>query len=302
MSRVCVVCLAICLVSAGWLHAAPPKSIPVGQSPESACRGFGDKLYVTLINGDEPGDGQIVAVDGTNVTVFAKGFNAPKGIAFVGNYLVTADETTLWKVDAKGMATKLATARDFPQPIEFLNDVAASHDGASVYVSEMSNPAPMLDPSGDRKLWDLNGKEANELPKKGCIYKVTLDGKISVAIPAGNTAMRFPNGVTVDESEKTDHLFVGDFFSGNILTYHDGNFTTVASGMRGLDGLTVTKEAFFASSWTQGKVWKVDRKTREAKVILEGLTSAADFYYDAKINQLIIPDMLAGTLNFLPLP
>ena len=254
-----------------------------------------------MINGEEPGDGTIVSVDGDKVTVFAKGFNAPKGIVFIGDYLVTADETTMWKIDKTGTATKLAEAKNFPNPIEFLNDVVASKDGASVYVSEMSSPKPMFDPSGDRKLWATDSPEAKELPKKGCIYKVTLKGEVTVAIPAGNTAIRFPNGVAVDTSDGEERLYAGDFFAGDIVTYQGGKYTTVASGMRGIDGLTVTKDAFYASSWTQGKVWKVDRKTREPKVIFEGLKSAADFYYDAKNKQLIVPDMIAGTLTFLPI-
>ena len=292
----------ILFVATGFLSAAEaPKTISVGIKPESVCRGFGDKLYVTMINGDEAGDGTIVTIDGDNVALFAKGFNAPKGIVFVGDYLVTADETTMWKIDKSGTATKLAEAKNFPHPIEFLNDVAASKDGTSVYVSEMSTPTPMFDPSGDRKLWATDSPEAKNLPKKGCIYKVTLKGEVSVAIPAGNLAIRFPNGVAVDASEAEDHLYVGDFFSGDVVTYQGGKYTSVASGMRGIDGLTVTRDAFYASSWTQGKVWKVDRKTRELKVIIDGLKSAADFYYDGKNKQLIVPDMISGTLTYLPI-
>lgn len=301
MIRSLVRCLALLLLSIGTLSAADPKTIPVGQSPESVCRGFDGKLYVTMINGDVPGDGTVVSVDGDKVTVFAKGFNAPKGITFVEDFLVLTDETTVWMIDKNGIPLKLVSAKDFPAPIEFLNDIVASKDGTSVYVTEMSSPAPMFDPSGERKLWAIDSVEAKALPKKGCVYKISLKGKVSVAVAAGTPGLRFPNGVTVDEDEKADHLYVGDFFSGELLAQQDGGLKAVASGMRGIDGLTVTKDTFFASSWVQGKVWKVDRKTGESKVILEGLKSAADFYHDVKHKQLIVPDMLAGTLVFLPL-
>ena len=301
MSRVILSCLAFALISDSLIQAQSTNSLAVGKNPESVCRGFDGKLYVTMINDDVPGDGTVVSVDGETVTVFAKGLNAPKGIVFVGDYLVTADETTLWKIDKAGKATKLAEAKDFPSPVEFLNDVAAGKDGASVYVTDMSTPTPMFDPSGERKLWDLDSKEAKDLPKKGSVYKVTLKGQVSVAVPAGNNAVRFPNGVAVSEVADENGIFVGDFFSGEIIQYHDGKFVSLAAGMRGIDGLTVTKDAFYASSWIQGKVWKVDRKTRETKVILEGLKSAADFYHDAKNKQLIVPDMLSGKLVFLPL-
>ena len=254
-----------------------------------------------MINGDEAGDGTIVSVDGETVTVFAKGFTNPKGLVYVGGFLVTADETTMWKIAQDGTTSKLAEAKDFPQPVEYLNDVAAGKDGASVYVAEMSTPTPMFDPSGDRKLWDLGSPQANDLPKKGCIYKVMLTGEITVAVPAGDAAIRFPNGVAVGGNKEKERVFAGDFFAGEIVTYKDGKYQTIASGMRGIDGLTVTKEAFYASSWTQGKVWRIDRKTKEPKVIHEGLQSAADFFYDSKNKQLVIPDMLAGTLTFLPI-
>lgn len=281
--------------------SAVVRTIVVGKNPESVCRGFGDKLYVTMINDDEPGDGTVVVVDGDTVKEFAKGFNAPKGLVFVGGYLVTADETTVWKIDQKGTATKLAEAKDFPAAIEFLNDVAVSKDESSVFVSEMSSPQPMFDPSGERRLWDLDSTQANELPRKGCVYRIDLKGKVTLAVPAGDQAIRYPNGLTVGGTKEKERLFVGDFFSGNIVTYADGKYQVVAGGVRGVDGLAVTKDAFYASSWTQGKVWRVDRKTREATVILEGLKTAADFFVDRKNKQLIIPDMIAGTLVFLPM-
>lgn len=296
--------IAVCYTVLYFSSAAisgEPKSIPVGDSPESVCRGFGGLLYVTMINKDEPGDGTIVAVDGDKVTVFAKGFNAPKGLVFVGGFLIAADETTIWKIDAAGVASKLVEGKDFPKPIEFLNDVAAGLDGQSVYVSEMSTPSPMFDPSGERKLYDLDSPQAKELPRKGRIYRVTLDGKITEAVPPGNEAIRFPNGVAVAGSKDHEQLYVGDFFTGNIVHYTEGQYKILATGLRGIDGLTVTPDAFYASSWTQGKVWKVDRKSGETVVLLDGLKTAADFYFDDAHQQIIVPDMVSGTLHFVSL-
>ena len=120
----------LAFVSAALAEAQSPKTIPVGKNPESVCRGFGDKLYLTMINGEDPGDGTIVVLVGDTPTVFAKGLNSPKGLVFVGDYLITADETTLWKIDKAGALTKLVEKKDFPKPIEFLNDVAVGRDGA----------------------------------------------------------------------------------------------------------------------------------------------------------------------------
>ncbi len=298
----CVLCsLASFLLLSGLLSAEPLKTIKVGQSPESVCRGFDGKLYVTMINGDQPGDGEVVQVDGEKVTVFAKGLNDPKGIVFVGDQLITSDVTTVWKIAQDGTTTKLAESKNFPAPIEFLNDVAVARDGKSVFVTEMSSPAPMFDPSGERKLWDLESSQARSLPAKGCVYRVTLTGEVTQAIPPGNAALRFPNGVAVCAGEKEDRIYVGDFFSGHVLAFHDGEMHSVAAGVRGVDGLTITDEAFFISSWNQGKVWRFDRNTQQLKVLHEGMSSAADFFYDEVHQQLIVPDMLAGTLVFLPL-
>ena len=188
----------LCILSLGlaFSAAAETKVLKVGTKPESVCRGFGGKLYVTMINGEEPGDGGINVIDGDKVKEFCRGMNSPKGMAYVGGFLVTADETTVWKVDKKGKVTKLAEAKDFPNKIEFLNDVAASKDGASIYVTEMSNPGWMFDPDGVRKLWPI-GSEKAVSPKTGCVYKVTLDGKVTLAVPAGDDRMLGPNGVSV---------------------------------------------------------------------------------------------------------
>lgn len=291
----------VCLFATS-LYGQAPKTINVGAMPESVCRGFGGHLYVTLINGDEPGDGKIVSVVGDQVKDFAKGMNSPKGIAFVGGYLICSDETVMWKVDEQGKATKLVEAKDFPNTVEFLNDVAAGRDDASVYVSDSSTPTPMFDPSGERKLWDTKSSQASKLPKKGCVYRVGLDGKVKLAVPPGDMSIRFPNGVAVVGSKDKEQLFVGDFFDGNIVQYENSKYEVLATGLRGIDGLTVLEDTFYASSWTSGKVWRVDRKNREAKVLLEGLKSAADFYYDEPNKQLIVPDMLSGTLTFLPVP
>ena len=78
------------------------KILKVGTKPESVCRGFDGKLFVSIINAEEPGDGGINVIDGDKVKEFCRGMNSPKGLAFVGGFLVTADETTVWKVNKKG--------------------------------------------------------------------------------------------------------------------------------------------------------------------------------------------------------
>jgi hypothetical protein len=288
--------------SAGLAAAAePPRVLAVGEKPESVCRGFASRLYVTMINGEEPGDGQVVCVDGDRVSEFCSGLNSPKGIAYVGGVLVVADETTLWKIDSGGHKTPIAARDNFPEPVEFLNDVAASADGRSVYVAEMSTPAPMFDPDGERRLWERGGDKEANLPRKGRIYRVTLTGEITQVIPPGDEALRFPNGVAVEGPADQEQVYAADFFTGNIVWMAEGRLQVLKTGLRGLDGITPVGDVFYGSSWTQGKVWKISRRDGSSTVLLEGLTTAADFFHDEAGRQLIVPDMIAGTLTFLPL-
>ncbi|MCA9061150.1 MAG: hypothetical protein KDA85_21705 [Planctomycetaceae bacterium] len=277
-----------------------PKVIKVGTKPESVCRGFGNLLYVTMINGEEPGDGGINVIDGESVREFCRGMNSPKGIAFVGDHLVVADETTVWKVDAAGKAVKLAEKASFPAPIEFLNDVAASLDNSSVYVTEMSNPGWMFDPDGERQLWPVDSDQAVP-PGTACVYRVTLDGKVSLAVPSGDPLMPGPNGVTVTGTPDHEVLVMGDFFTGNIVSWDGSQFELLGTGMRGADGVTVRGHNLYVSSWPLGKVWKYNRDSKQLTVLAENFTTAADFWFDDQTKQLIIPDMLEGTLTFLPL-
>jgi len=280
--------------------AAEKKVIEIGTKPESVCRGFDGKLYVTMINGGEPGDGEIKVLDGDEPKVFAKGLNNPKGMAFVGGFLVVSDETMVRKIDQKGHVSVLAEAKDFPKEVSFLNDVAASRDGNSVYVTDMSHPKWMFDPEGERKLWPVDSDRA-VAPMTGCVYKVTLDGDVSVAVPPGDKKMPGPNGVTVIGKKGDETLIMGDFFTGNIVSYADKKFRVVAKGMRGADAVESMGSKIYVSSWPLGKVWAYDRKTKKTTVLADDFTTAADFYLDRKKKQLIIPDMLAGKIVFLPI-
>ena len=293
----CLLLATILSITSAW---AEKRVIEIGTKPESVCRGFGGKLYVTMLNDGEPGDGEIKVLDGDKHKVFAKGLNNPKGMAFAGGFLVVADETVVRKIDKKGKVTVLAEAKDFPKEVTFLNDVAASRDGKSVYVTDMSHPKWMFDPDGERKLWPVDSDKAIA-PMTGCVYKVTLEGKVSVAVPPGDKRMPGPNGVTVTGKKDKEALLMGDFFTGNIVAYADKKLRVVAKGMRGADAVEVMGSKIYVSSWPLGKVWAYDRKTKKTTVLADDLTTAADFYLDRKGKQLVIPDMLAGKIVFLPI-
>ena len=279
--------------------AAEKKVIEIGQRPESITRGFKDKYYITVMNSpDQEGDGVIKVLDGDKSKIFAKGLDEPKGIAFTGNYLVTADQTKVMKIDRHGKVSLLADKKDFPREISFLNDVATASDSKSVFVTDMGAISKMFDPNKERTLWPLDSQQAKELPAEGCVYQITLDGKITDAVGPGQTVMPGPNGVA--RSGKNG-LLLCDFFTGNIVRKTaKGKLRVIAKGLRGADAVDPAGNGtIYVSSWTQGKVWKLTENGKKQQVILEGLKSAADFFVDRKAKKLIVPDMLAGTLIFV---
>ena len=278
---------------------AKNKVVKIGERPESVTKGFGGKYYVTVMNSaDEEGDAVIKMLDEGKVSVFAKGLNEPKGIAFTGDYLVTADQTRVMKIDSKGNVSSLAEKKSFKREVSFLNDVAVSHDRKSVFVTDMGAISKMFDPDKERSLWPLESKQAKELPAIGCVYQITLDGKITDAVSSGQKDVPGPNGVGRSGKEG---LLLGDFFTGNIVRKTaKGKLRVIAKGLRGADAVEPDgKGGIYVSSWTQGKVWKLTENGKKKELILDGLKSAADLFVDPKAKKLIVPDMLAGTLIFV---
>ncbi len=278
-------------------HAADSERrvVQVGTRPESVTKGFGGKYYVTVMGEQQPGDAVIKVMEGDTPRVFASGMDEPKGIAFTGKYLVTTDVKKVWKIDKDGNKSVLADQQDFPHPVSYLNDTAAAPGGKSVYVTDMGANTKMFGPNG---LWPIDSAEAKQIPAIGRVYQINLDGKVTVAVGEGADMLN-PNGVS---SPKKGTLLVGEFFQGNLLEIKNGQTRILNTGFRGADAIERDKKGnLYVSSWTQGKVWKCDPDGKNPIVLIEGLQSAADFYLDEKAGYLIVPDMKAGTLTWVPL-
>jgi sugar lactone lactonase YvrE len=274
------------------------KTISVGTRPESVTRGFGDKWYITVMNTpDKAGDGVVKVLDGDIASDFATGFNEPKGICFTGKFLVVTDVNRVWKIDAKGEKSILADDSAFSEPVVFLNDAACEPGGKAVYITDMGAHTKMRDPQG--KLWPLGSPGADALPAIGRVYRVGLDGKVKIALDK-TADMPCPNGVSVAGPGR---LLIGEFFTGTLIEVRGKKLTPLASGMRGADAIEEDGRGnVYVSSWTDGKVFRVGKGGKEPEVVAEGFQSAADFYLDRKGQQILLPDMKAGTLTFLPLP
>ena len=291
--------LFVSLLLAGTAVAAPErKVISVGTRPESVTRGFGGRYFVTVMNDPKtPGDGVVKVIEGDAIGDFATGFDEPKGICFTGKFLVTTDVKRVWKIDEKGEKTILADEKDFlPTPVSFLNDTACEAGGKAVFVTDMGANTKMRDDKG--QLWPLDSDKAKELPAIGRVYRIPLDGKPELAIDAG-ADLPCPNGVA---SPGKGRLLVAEFFKGNILEKKGNKTVVLTSDYRGGDGIEQDRKGnIYLSSWTQGKLWKLDKHGKEQKLLAEGFQSAADFFLDEKGKQILLPDTKAGTVTFVPL-
>ena len=289
--------ISLC-VGASHAHAEKPfRTLAVGATPESAAFGFNGKLFVTLMGtkrekGD--GDGQVVMVDGDKVSVFTDGLDDPKGIVFAGGKLITTDFDKVWSIDAKGVKTLLAGPDSFPKPPLFLNDVVVEPGGKSILVTEMGDLKAMMAPGGS--FWPLDGEEAKNLPPLGRLYRMTLDGEVSVAI---DHASEFPNPNGVD-ALPGGSLLIAEFFRGTLLEWKAGKWRTISSDHRSGDGIAHDDAGnlYLTEVWT-GHVWHIKAESGEKK-LLATLQSAADLILDAKNQQLIVPDSKAGLLVFIP--
>ena len=275
------------------------RTLAVGATPESVVKGFDGKLYVTLMGvqknkGD--GDGGIVRIDGDTVTPFVTGLHDPKGIVFVDGKLITTDHDTVWAVDAEGNKAALAAPTAFPKPPVFLNDVVVEPSGKSLLVTEMGDLKAMFAPDGS--FWPLDSTEAKNLPPLGRLYRITLDGKVSIAI---DHAPEFPNPNGVDVLADGT-ILIAEFFRGTLLEWKSGKWRQISVDHRSGDGIVNDgKGNLYLTEVRTGRVWHIKSATGERK-LLATLLSAADLILDKENRRLIVPDSKAGLLVFIPLP
>lgn len=265
--------------------------IKIGVNPESITKGFDDNYYVTLMNGSEDGDGEVVEISKNGVKVFAKGFDEPKGIVFLKDHLYLSDLTRIWKVDINGNASVFIKKEDFPEEVLYLNDVAVDAESNGIYVSDMGATKYMRDENN--VLWPLDSEQAKLVPQLGRIYHVDLEGHVSIAQDTSSLMLN-PNGVGIDNN---GNIMVGAFFLGNFLVKRDGKLTPLKGQFRGADGVEQdSKGNYYVSSWASGTVWKIDGISEESIILIDGLKSAADFYLEEDKERLLLPDMVAGMI------
>ncbi len=253
-------------------------------SPESVMLAADGRIFVSQIGefgADSDGSVVVIEKDGQAVT-FAKGLDDPKGMAEHGDFIYVADKTRVWKIGKKGKPAVFVPASAFPVAPQFLNDVAIDPKG-NVYVSD----------SGDTKVGG-----------GGAIFRISPDGVVSVVTShAEDGRVKSPNGLLVDRGS----LLAVDFASGELYRIdlqspHPSK--KLADGFGGGDGLALDRAGNLQiSDWKNGKVFRLNLKKKDARPIeyKQDFQAAADITLDASRKFVLVPDMKAGTLTWLPI-
>jgi gluconolactonase len=257
-----------------------PRRLAGLKTPESVVTGSDGRIYVSEIGEfGKDGDGQIrvIGPDG-KATVFATGMDDPKGLTFSGNSLYVADKTRVLKVALDGKWSVFAAAEAFPAEPQFLNDLVADSLG-NIYVSD----------SGDLK------------GKGGAVYRINKNGKVVLIVNGEKDArVQAPNGLLMGGKET---LLEVDFASGTLyrIKIKSGEMEKIAEGFGGGDGIVrASNGAIYVSDWKNGRVFTVNKKG-EVTDFHDGFVAAADIGLSHDGNYILVPDMKAGELVWLPL-
>lgn len=260
-----------------------PQKITGLKMPESVVQAKDGRIYVSEINEfGKDGDGQISVIERDGkVSVFATGLDDPKGITMIGENLYVADKTQILKIDRAGKVSVFVSADQFTSKPQFLNDLEADPQG-NLYVSD----------SGD-----ILGKGGG-----GAIYRISPDAKVKLLINEQQDArIKAPNGLLADDTG--NFLLQVDFTSGILysLNIRTGQLTDIAEGFGGGDGVVHhSNGTMYVSDWKNGKVFAVDTKG-EVTLVKDGYQAAADIAITKDEKYLLVPDMKAGELDFIPL-
>lgn len=202
----------------GVATAAPTKTATIAgfQTPESVLWDSTlDVYFVSNINGNpgaKDGNGYISVVEPAGRirdSVFIKGLNAPKGMAFVGDTLWVTDIDVIRGYNAR-TAAPVATV-SIPGAV-FLNDITAAPDG-SLYITDMAVKF---------------GAKGPEHVGTDRIFRVAPDRKLSVALQSDSLGR--PNGITYDRANS--RYIVVPFGAGKIFSWKpDSDPTSLGTGL-----------------------------------------------------------------------
>lgn len=261
----------------------PRQKITGLKTPESVVQAKDGRIFISEIaEFGKDGDGQITLIDTSGkASVFAQGLDDPKGLAMIGENLFVADKNKIIKITPDGTPSVFVATAAFPVAPQFFNDLEADPQG-NLYVSD----------SGD-----IMGTG-----KGGIIYKIDANGQVKLLIDGKQDArVMAPNGLLADDTG--DVLIYVDFTSGVLYTFNQKTqaLTDIAEGFGGGDGVVHhSNGTMYVSDWKNGKVFSINTKG-DVTLLKEGYQSAADIAITKDEAYLMVPDMKAGELDFIPL-
>lgn len=290
--------LAAAILAAAPLLAAPlPKPLVSGlKNPESVVVGPDGKIFVTVIGEfGKDGDGAVMVIEDGKALPFAEGLDDPKGIAVFQRWLFVADKNRIWRIDEKGKADVYVPASAFPTPPIFLDDVAVDPESGILYVSNLG---------------DLQGKGGavyrippQAIPKgsKGTARAPMAD-KVSLVVDSKKLpAINIPKGLAMDGAS---FLLLVDSGTGALyrIKVADGSSEKLADGFGFAGGLVWDRFGrLFVSDHQTGKIYAIPRPGEKPVLMAEGFQTAPDIGLDASGENLLVPDMKAGTVTVLPI-
>lgn len=237
-------------------------------------------LYVSNVNGRptaHDGDGYIsrVSLDGRLLDRhWARGMDAPKGMAILGDRLYVSDIDTLVEIQLpRGSILNRYAAPE----AEFLNDVAVHQGSGTVYVSDMFGDAVYRLREGRLERW-LHGPE--------------------LAAPNGLHAEsgRLVYGSWGQRTEGFNTTAVGHLKTVELAT---GAIGDLGDGrpVGNMDGVEADGSGgYFASDWVAGAVFRVPADGRFEQ-LLDLPQGSADIEYIPQHGLLLVPQMMDGRVD-----
>jgi sugar lactone lactonase YvrE len=142
--------------------------------------------------------------------------------------------------------------------------------------------------------------DSGDLEKGGAIYRISLDGRVETVVDhSQDERILAPNGLLMDDSG--DVLLFVDFSSGVLYSFNMKTraLTDLAEGFGGADGLVHhPNNLMYVSDWKNGKVYSVLHD--EVKLVKDGFQAAADIALTTDGKYILVPDMKAGELVWVP--
>lgn len=245
--------------------------------PGSAHDGKG---YIVRLNGSSVGTAAIWAISGRN----GVHLDAPKGIAFQGDTLWTADIDVLRGFDKRTGAP--VGEIDFkPYGAVLLNDLAVGPDG-TIYVTDTGIQMT------DIGVIYVGGEK---------IFAVSAGRKVSVVTQGPQ--LKRPNGVVWDPASKQWVVVGFDPFDSPLYVpgHGDDRPNVLAHGKGRFDGLqTLGDGRFLVSGWSDSALLVIGNGQHVR--LVRDLTSPAAIGVDMKRHLVAIPEAIMGRVSFWELP